>query len=119
MAGDFNLVALLVALLGSAGVGGVVTSIINGVVMARKGISGREDKRRDDIIAQRDLAWQRANEAEAGERAADERADLERARRIQWQEQAVRQRLQLLMAGIEPLGNLPDEDTNPPRKENQ
>ena len=62
MAGDTNLVALLVALLGSAGLGGVITSVLNGIVMARKGISGREDHRKHDIIKQRDDAWARAEE---------------------------------------------------------
>lgn len=95
-------VALLVALLGSAGVGGVITSIVNGIIMARKGVSGREDRRKTDIIKQRDDAWARMKQAEAAERAAEDRADHERALRISWQEHAARLRFQLIAAGIEP-----------------
>lgn len=115
---DDTWVVILVALLGSTGIAGVITSIVSSVATARKGVSAREDDRTQDIVRQRDDAWQRMEAAEEGERAADDRADRERARRIGWQEQAVRLRLQLIMAGIEPEGQPPiDEDTEPPRKD--
>lgn len=104
---DLNWVAITVAILGSAGLGGIITSVINGVSMARKGIAGREDERRLDIVVQRDLAWARVEQAERAESAADKRADLERISRIKWQEAAVRLRFQLLAAGLEPKGKLP------------
>lgn len=106
---DLNWVALTVAILGSAGVGGIITSTINGIVMARKGIAGREDQRRNDIVQQRDSALARAIAAERAADVADARADGERVTRIKWQETAARLRLQLITAGIEPQWNLPFE----------
>lgn len=106
MAGDLDVVALLVVLLGSAGVGGVVSSVVNAIMMARRGVSGKEDKRKLDIIRQRDEAWLRAAEAEAAELAANVREDAERDLRIMWQEHAVRMRLQLIAAGLEPAGDI-------------
>lgn len=108
---DDTFVVILVALLGSTGLAGVITSIVNGISLARKGVAGKEDTRKLDIIKQRDDAWSRMEQAEDGERAADARADRERERRIAWQEQTARLRLQLIMAGIEPDGDLPAEDT--------
>jgi len=103
---DLNWVALTVAILGSAGLGGIVTSTINGIVMARRGIAGREDQRRNDIIQQRDRAVKDADNAER-------RADAERLVRIRWQETAARLRLQLIAAGIEPKWALPFEGPAP------
>ena len=108
---DDTFVVILVAILGSTGLAGVITSIVSGVSLARKGVASKEDTRKLDIIKQRDDAWARMEAAEDGERAADARADRERARRIAWQEQTARLRLQLIMAGIEPDGGLPTEDT--------
>jgi Sec-independent protein translocase protein TatA len=106
---DVNLVAILVAVLGSGGLGAVVTSVLNSIRMARRGVSGREDKRRDDIIKQRDEAWARARQAEADADREEARADRERGRRIRWMELAARYRLQLISAGIEPTARWIDE----------
>ena len=107
--GDVNLVAILVAILGSGGLGAVASSIVNSIQMARKGVSGREDARRDDIIKQRDLAWARATQAEADADKEEARADRERAFRIRLQEHASRLRRQLISAGIEPAEHAPKE----------
>lgn len=104
-----NWVVIIVAALGSAGLGGVITSAINGIVMARKGIAGREDDRRNDVIQQRDFAIQQIKSAELAADTAEAYADNERIIRIKWQEVAVRLRLQLLNAGIEPKWDLPTE----------
>lgn len=110
---DVNYVVILVTVIGSGGLGAVITSIVNSIVLARNGVSGREDKRRDDIVQQRDLAWTRARQAEEDADRAESRADSERALRIQWQELAVRSRLQLINGGVEPSGQWPLDNTIP------
>lgn len=114
---DQQWVVIVVAVLGSAGLGGVMTSVINGIVMARRGVAGREDQRRNDIIQQRDHAITRAAEAERAADIADARADAERLTRIRWQETAARTRLQLIAAGLEPAWSLPFEGPAPENKE--
>lgn len=105
--GDVNLVAILVAVLGSGGLGAVITSVVNSIQLARAGVSGKEDKRREDIIKQRDAAWARAAQAEAEADREEARADREREHRIALQEHAARLRMQLLKAGIEPVERAP------------
>lgn len=99
---ELNWVALLVAIVGAGGIGAAIREIASVISLARKGVSGKEDKRRDDIIAQRDHALALQAEAERGERAADARADRERERRIRWQELAARQQRLLILNGLEP-----------------
>lgn len=111
---DFNWIAVLVAVLGAGGIGAAIREIASVFSLARKGVSGREDKRRDDIIQQRDHALAMQAEAEAGERAADARADNERTRRIAWQEHSAQLRWQLITNGIEP-GPTPNDNTDPGR----
>ena len=111
---DFNWVAMLVGLLGAGGIGAAIREIASVFSLARKGVSGREDKRRIDIITQRDHALALQAEAEAGERAADERADRERDRRIAWQNHAAHLHWMLRTNGIDP-GDTPSlEDTENP-----
>jgi len=105
--GDANLVAVLVAILGSGGLTAVVTSIINSIRAAKRGVAVREDNRKEDIVKARNEAIKAADEA-------DRVADEERARRIRWMEHAARQRVRLINAGIEPD---PWPDDNPPSKE--
>jgi len=114
---DFNWVAVLVGLIGAGGIGAAVREIASVFSLARKGVSGREDKRRIDIITQRDHALAMQAEAEAGERAADARADRERDRRIALQEHAARMRRRLIENGVEP-DPWPDidENTEPPKE---
>lgn len=97
-----NWVAVLVAVLGAGGIGAAIREIANVVTLSRQGVSGKEDKRRVDIVAQRDHALAMQAEAEAGERAADARADLEAEQRRHWQEVAARLRRQLIELGADP-----------------
>lgn len=99
---NFNWVALLVAVVGGGGVGVAVREIVGVVTLARQGVSGKEDRRRSDIVAQRDHALQLQADAEAGERAADARADLEAVHRRFWQEVAARLRLVIITNGGDP-----------------
>ncbi|MGQ7313361.1 hypothetical protein ACUOFU_16770 [Microbacterium arabinogalactanolyticum] len=99
---ETNWVAILVGLLGAGGVGAAVREIVGVVTLARKGVSGREDKRKTDIVAQRDHAIAMQAEAEAAERAADDRADLEAEERRHWQEVAARMRRIIIESGGDP-----------------
>lgn len=97
-----NPVALLIALVSSAGFGIVCKSIFDAWTMHRQGVSGREDKRKTDILAQRDYAFKRMEAAEADAAAEKRRADDEARRRILWREEAARLRLLLRDAGMDP-----------------
>lgn len=99
---ELNWVAILVAVLGAGGIGAAIREIASVISLAKKGVSGREDKRRVDIIAQRDHALAMQAEAEAGERAADARADAEASQRRQWQEEAARLRRTIITIGGDP-----------------
>ena len=99
---ETNWVAVLVGLLGAGGIGAAIREIVGVVTLARKGVSGREDRRKSDIIAQRDHAFAMQAEAEAAERAADDRADRERDERLHWQEVAARLRRQIIETGGDP-----------------
>lgn len=114
---DFNWVAVLVAIVGAGGIGALIREVVTVISLARKGVAGKEDKRRVDIIAQRDHALAMQAEAEAGERAADARADREAATRRRWQEEAARLRRQIIDQGGDP-GLWPDIDqTDNPRRD--
>lgn len=99
---DFNWVALLVTLIGGGGIGVAIREIVGVVTLARQGVSGKEDRRKSDIIAARDHALALQAEAEAGERAADARADRERDARLAWQEEATRLRVLIIELGADP-----------------
>lgn len=102
MTTDVSIVALIVALLGTGGLGSVVVAIINNVKLHKQGVAGNEDHRREDIVKQRDDALLQARIAEKAERAEEVRADTERANRIKWQEETARLRLKLINAGHDP-----------------
>jgi hypothetical protein len=99
---DFNLVAFVVAVLGAGGIGAAVREIVAVITLARAGVSGKEQKRKEDLVAQRDRA---VAEAEA----SDARADAEAARRRRFQETLSRERRRLIEHGVEP-GPWPDID---------
>jgi len=82
---DFNWVALMVALVGGGGVGVAIREVVSVVTLARQGVSGKEDRRRSDIVSQRDWALSERDKAlterdkalsekEAAEAAEDARA---------------------------------------------
>lgn len=107
-------VNLIVALLGSGGLGAVVIAIFNNIHLHKQGVAGKEDQRRVDIVQQRDDALAHAKMAEEQERAEEARADAERELRIKWREEAARLRIELINAGRDPGDSLLD-DTRPPR----
>lgn len=99
---DFNFVALVVAVIGAGGIGAAIREIVSVVTLARAGVSGKEQKRKEDIVAQRDRALAEAE-------ASDARADAEAARRRRLQEHLARERRRLIENGVEP-GPWPDVD---------
>lgn len=99
---ELNWVAIIVAVLGAGGIGAAVREIASVMSLARKGVSGREDKRRVDIITQRDHALAMQADAEAGERAADARADREADARRFWEEQHARLRILIISLDADP-----------------
>ncbi len=105
-----SLVTIIVAVLGAGGLGAFAREIADIVSKVRRGISTRESNRKNDIIAQRDAAVERANAEQA-------RADHERAVRIAWQGHAGTLAYRLRSSGIAP-DSLPDdlEDTLNPKK---
>lgn len=60
-------VALIVAIIGSAGFGGFFREIVSGVGKLRAGISAKESVRKRDLVSERDYEYDRA-EAEARNR---------------------------------------------------
>lgn len=114
---DMNWIATLVGVLFAGGIGATIREIVGVVTLARKGVSGKEQKRRDDIVAQRDYAVAQMKEAQAEADAHEARADAEAAARRQWQEHVARLRRKSIERGDDP-GPWPDIDdsTDPIRK---
>lgn len=108
---NFNLIALVVAVLGAGGIGAAIREVVSVITLARAGVSGKEQKRKEDIVAQRDRAVAEAD-------AADARADAEAARRRVFQETLARERRRIIELGHEP-GPWPDIDDTPepPRRQ--
>jgi hypothetical protein len=92
---QIDLVPLLVAILGSGGIGAAGVKLIDGLLKIRSGMSARENKRGLDIVAQRDGAI--AREAQAWKRV-----DAEAANRRAIQEYAARLRRQIILLGSQP-----------------
>ena len=106
-----NPMPIIVALLGAGGLGAFAREIADIVSKVKRGVSTKETNRKNDIIAQRDAAV-------ADARASREREELERQRRIAFQEYAGTLRWRLRENGVAP-DPLPDdiEDTLNPRKQ--
>lgn len=99
---DFNWVALVVGIVGAGGIGAAAREIVNAFTLASRGVSGREDKRRGDIIAARDWAILQAREAERAKDAAEAELDRERRSRQFYQEQLAVLRRALIDRGGDP-----------------
>ena len=111
--GDINWIAIIVAVLGAGGIGAALRELAGVITLARKGVSGREDKRRDDIVAQRDFALAERDAAKQDARDAEDREDAERARRIRWQNYAGQVEYLAHYAGIRIDIDRPDDTTLP------
>ncbi|WP_104317348.1 hypothetical protein [Rathayibacter sp. AY1E1] len=83
-----NIVALIVAVLGAGGIGVFFRELVSIITLIKTGVSAKESKRKNDLVAQRDREYQRA-EAEARNR-----------RRME--EHATVMRRELILRGVEP-----------------
>lgn len=110
---DFNWIALLVAVLGGGGIGVAIREIAAVVTLARQGVSGREDRRKADIVAARDAALAAADKAERERDEADAFFENERRKRRIAEDELVLARRALMEAGIDPRP-WPDENTDRP-----
>lgn len=111
---DMNWIATLVGVIFAGGIGATIREIVGVITLARKGVSGKEQKRRDDIVAQRDFALAQMKEAQAEADANELRADLEAAARRRWQEEVAKLRRLAIEHGRDP-GPWPDiDDTTDP-----
>lgn len=115
-----NWVAILVAVLGAGGIGAAIREIASVVSLARKGVSGKEDRRRDDLVAQRDHALELMRAAEREKDDADARADHAESVKRRALEELARARRRLVEEhGADP-GPWPDFDnTDPPLKRHE
>lgn len=59
-----NPVGLILALLGSAGLGGFFTSIVSGIKALQSGVSIKEKSRKRDLVSERDYEYMRAEVAD-------------------------------------------------------
>lgn len=108
---DMNWVATIVGVLFAGGIGATIREIVGVVTLARKGVSGKEQKRNADIVAQRDYALQQMKEAQRDADLQEKRADREAAARRLWQEEVAKLRRLAIEHGRDP-GPWPDIDDN-------
>lgn len=112
---DFNWVPIVVAAIGSGGIGASINAIYNMVKLSRDGVSGREDKRRSDIISERDYAITALQRERIARHLAEDRFDNERENRRRLMEQIID--LRILVRTLSPGHELPEfpdlEDTLP------
>ncbi|QJU54319.1 hypothetical protein SCB71_14330 [Herbiconiux sp. KACC 21604] len=57
---EINLVALIVAVVGAGGFGVFAREIVSVVTLVRNGVSAKESRRKNDLVAQRDYEYDRA-----------------------------------------------------------
>lgn len=66
-----NWVAIIIAIVGAGGIGAAIREVVSVVTLARQGVSGKEDKRRTDIVSMRDWALAERDKALAAQDAAE------------------------------------------------
>lgn len=69
-----NPVALVVAILGSAGLGGFLREIFSGLTKLRSGVSAKESGRKRDLVTERDFEFDRAEAESRNRRRLEEYA---------------------------------------------
>ena len=119
---DFNWVPVLVSFLGGGGIVAALSELQKMIKLSREGVSGREDRRKADIVAGRDFAIEQlASErsqriaADKARHAAEVRYDIERENRRRVTEVliATEHLLQRIAPNVK-LPGFPDlEDTTP------
>lgn len=108
---DTNWVAIAVAALSAGGLGAALREIVNVITLSARGVSGREDRRRADIIAARDWAIQQATDANLAREAMEQELENTiRARRF-YEEQVALLRRAIIDSGGDP-GDWPTHEPN-------
>jgi hypothetical protein len=91
---NINLVALVVAFLGAGGIGVFFREIVSIITLIKNGVSAKESKRKNDLVAQRDREFARAEDAIA-------ERDMEARNRRRLEEYSTRLRRALIEADAE------------------
>ncbi|MWV50053.1 hypothetical protein GRS96_12315 [Rathayibacter sp. VKM Ac-2803] len=105
---NVNVVALVVAVLGAGGIGVFFRELVSIITLIRTGVSAKEANRKNDLVAQRDREYHRAE-------AADQRADAEGRNRRRLEEYSSVLRRRLIDHGLPPaeLPKWPDLEPIP------
>ena len=91
----------LLALLTAVGAGSALTALVNGMVGWLSGRAGREKEHNQDLVAQRDRAWQLVEQERKRADAAEAEAQHANSTKRQALELASAHRSQLLLNNIE------------------
>lgn len=112
---EFNWIPMLVAIIGSGGLGAAGRELFTMIKLSREGVSGREDKRRNDILNERDYALAQLEIERRRNELLNVRADIERENRRRAMEAYVALRMWHVLNN--PQAQLPEypdfEDTTP------
>ena len=112
---EVNWVPVVVAAIGSGGIGAAARELITMIKLSREGVSGREDKRRADILGERDYALTQLEIERRRNLLLHQRNDIERENRRRAMEAYINLRMwHALNSPQAPLPEFPDfEDTTP------
>ena len=112
---EFNWIPMLVAIVGSGGLGAAGRELFTMIKLSREGVSGREDKRRNDILNERDYALAQLEIERRRNLLLHQRSDIERENRRRAMEAYINLRMwHALNSPQAPLPEFPDfEDTTP------
>lgn len=112
---EFNWIPMLVAIVGSGGLGAAGRELFTMIKLSREGVSGREDKRRNDILNERDYALAQLEIERRRNLLLHQRSDIERENRRRVMEAYIN--LRMWHALNNPQATLPEfpdfEDTIP------
>lgn len=112
---EINWVAVIVAVLGAGGIGAAIREIVSVVTLSRQGVSGREDRRKADIVAQRDWAMEQMKVAQDEADENEQNFEAERYKRRLVEDAFTVARRKQMEQGLEPTP-WPDFEDSEPRK---
>lgn len=97
---ETNTTTLIVAALGAGGLGAILREIFSGIAKLTRGVALKESGRKEDIVADRDRALTRADQAEAREEEQRQRAEREYNNRRRTEQQAAQMQYALNSNGL-------------------
>lgn len=98
---EVNWIAVIVGLLGAGGIGAAVREIAGMITLVRSGVSSKEDRRKADIVAQRDWAMEQMKIAQDEADEAEQLFEFERYQRRLLEDELAIARRKLLESGHE------------------